>query len=41
MRLLAALETRAAVRAAQTAEGLGVTPFTAPVHPTPPEGSAT
>ncbi|MFV0512869.1 MAG: glutathione S-transferase family protein [Jhaorihella sp.] len=40
-RLLASLETRPAVAAAQTAEGLGATPFTAPAYATPPEGSAT
>ncbi|WP_300059304.1 glutathione S-transferase family protein [uncultured Roseobacter sp.] len=34
------LETRASTRAAQAAEGLGPTPFTAPQAPTPPEGSA-
>ena len=40
-RLLAALESRASTRAAQAAEGLGATPFTAPSYATPPEGSAT
>ena len=35
------LERCKAVRAAIDAEGLGETPFTAPRHPTPPEGSAT
>jgi len=30
-----------AVHAAQTAEGLGPTPFTARTYATPPEGSAT
>jgi len=40
-RILAALETRPATRAAQVAEGLGGTPFTAPHHANPPEGSAT
>lgn len=35
------LERRAAVQAAQFAEGLGPTPFSAPVHARPPEGSAT
>lgn len=35
------LETRPAVHAAQAAEGLGPTPFTAPRPPSPPEGSAT
>jgi glutathione S-transferase len=39
--MLMALETRPAVIAAQTAEGLGPTPFTAPSYATPPEGSAT
>ncbi|MEP2640805.1 glutathione S-transferase family protein [Roseobacter sp.] len=34
------LETRASTHAAQTAEGLGPTPFTAPRLPRPPEGSA-
>ena len=38
---LAALERRASTRAAQAAEGLGATPFTAPSYATPPEGSAT
>jgi len=33
-------ETRASTRAAQAAEGLGPTPFTAPQAPTPPEGTA-
>ncbi|MEO0668409.1 MAG: glutathione S-transferase family protein [Pseudomonadota bacterium] len=37
----ARLEAHPAVQAAQTAEGLGSAPFTAPRHPTPPEGSAT
>ncbi|WP_227267391.1 glutathione S-transferase family protein [Roseobacter weihaiensis] len=36
-----ALESRASVGAAQEAEGLGVTPFSAPQLPSPPEGSAT
>ncbi|MCL6284408.1 glutathione S-transferase family protein [Ruegeria sp. 2012CJ41-6] len=40
-RLLNALETRDATRAAIAAEGLGATPFTSPTHPTPPQGSAT
>lgn len=40
-RILVALEARPPTRAAITAEGLGPRPFTAPVHPTPPEGSAT
>ncbi|KZY41749.1 glutathione S-transferase [Roseovarius sp. HI0049] len=35
------LERCQAVKAAIDAEGLGETPFTAPRHPTPPEGSAT
>lgn len=35
------LEQRPAVQPAREAEGLGVTPFTAPRHPHPPEGSAT
>lgn len=39
--MAAELETRAATHAAQEAEGLGQTPFTAPQAPTPPEGSAT
>lgn len=39
--LLATLETREAVKAAQQAEGLGPTPFTAPTYCSPPEGSAT
>ncbi|MGZ2256993.1 glutathione S-transferase family protein [Roseobacter sp. A03A-229] len=34
------LETRASTRAAQSAEGLGPAPFTAPQPPRPPEGSA-
>ncbi|WP_300038221.1 glutathione S-transferase [uncultured Roseobacter sp.] len=34
------LEGRASTRAAQAAEGLGATPFTAPRAPEPPEGSA-
>ena len=33
-------ENRPAVRRAISAEGLGETPFTSPVHPSPPEGSA-
>ncbi|WP_093030558.1 glutathione S-transferase family protein [Ruegeria marina] len=40
-RILTALETHPATRAAQSAEGLGDTPFTSPRHPNPPEGSAT
>lgn len=39
--LCARLETLDATRAAQRAEGLGPTPFTAPHYATPPEGSAT
>lgn len=39
-RMAVALETRASVVAAQTAEGLGPYPFTAPRAPCPPEGSA-
>ena len=39
-RLLGALETRPSVQAAQAAEGLGDTPFTAPAYATPPQGSA-
>ncbi|MBZ8119781.1 glutathione S-transferase family protein [Roseovarius sp. LXJ103] len=39
--LAAAMEARAATHAAQKAEGLGPTPFTAPSYPNPPEGSAT
>ncbi|MDW4499609.1 glutathione S-transferase family protein [Sulfitobacter sp. D35] len=35
------LESRASVAAAQRAEGLGPTPFTAPRQPQPPEGNAT
>jgi glutathione S-transferase len=34
------LETRPATLAAMAAEGLGPTPFTAPHHACPPEGSA-
>ena len=41
MALATALEARPATRAAQEAEGLGPTPFTAPSYPIPPEGSAT
>jgi len=33
-------ETRPAVIRAAKAEGLGPTPFSAPIHPNPPEGSA-
>ncbi|SPJ27504.1 glutathione S-transferase family protein [Falsiruegeria mediterranea] len=39
-RILQALETRPAVRAAVEAEGLGATPFTSPIYANPPEGSA-
>ena len=39
-KMLTGLENRPATRAAQHAEGLGPNPFTAPVHPNPPEGSA-
>ncbi|SLN57755.1 Glutathione S-transferase [Falsiruegeria litorea R37] len=39
-RILQALETRPAVRAAVQAEGLGATPFTSPTYANPPEGSA-
>jgi len=39
--LCARLEARASTRAASLAEGLGPRPFTAPVLPDPPEGSAT
>ncbi len=35
------LEVRPAIHAAQTAEGLGATPFSAPSYANPPEGSAT
>lgn len=35
------LEGRDSARRAALAEGLGPAPFTAPVHPDPPEGSAT
>ena len=35
------LESRASVLEAQRAEGLGPRPFTQPIPPTPPEGSAT
>jgi len=38
--MLTRLEARASVAAARRAEGLGQAPFTAPVHPDPPEGSA-
>ncbi|MEX0350180.1 MAG: glutathione S-transferase family protein [Paracoccaceae bacterium] len=40
-RLLSKLELRDATQAAIAAEGLGATPFTSPIHPTPPQGSAT
>lgn len=40
-RMLSVLEDRPAARRAIKAEGLGPTPFTAPHHPNPPEGSAT
>ncbi len=40
-KLMTTLETRPAVHAAQIAEGLGPTPFTAPRFATPLEGSAT
>ena len=36
-----AFEARAAAMRAAAAEGLGPTPFSAPILPTPPEGSAT
>ncbi|MEM6657377.1 MAG: glutathione S-transferase family protein [Pseudomonadota bacterium] len=39
--ILTALETRPATVRAAEAEGLGITPFTRPVHANPPEGSAT
>lgn len=39
--LAARTETRAPVRRAIIAEGLGATPFTRPVYATPPQGSAT
>ena len=39
--LAKSLESRHSTHAAQAAEGLGPTPFTAPRHATPPEGSAT
>ena len=39
--VLSDLEGRPAARRAAAAEGLGSTPFTAPAHPVPPEGSAT
>ncbi|NVO54823.1 glutathione S-transferase family protein [Rhodobacteraceae bacterium B1Z28] len=38
--ILMQLEPRPATRAAIAAEGLGVTPFTSPIHANPPEGSA-
>lgn len=39
--MMTALEQRPAVAAAQSAEGLGPTPFTAPHYANPPQGSAT
>ncbi|QJF52050.1 glutathione S-transferase family protein [Roseobacter ponti] len=39
-RMAAALELRDSAKAAQQAEGLGTTPFTAPHPPQPPEGTA-
>jgi glutathione S-transferase len=39
--LAARVEKQAAVIKVQVAEGLGPTPFSAPIHPNPPEGSAT
>ncbi|WP_164659991.1 glutathione S-transferase family protein [Tropicibacter sp. Alg240-R139] len=39
-RILQALETRTATRAAIQAEGLSAIPFTSPTYATPPEGSA-
>jgi glutathione S-transferase len=39
-RIAAKLEDRAATKAAQSAEGLGPSPFTAPCLANPPEGSA-
>lgn len=39
-KILMQLESRPATRAAIAAEGLGVTPFTSPIHANPPEGSA-
>lgn len=41
LHILRGLERRPAVLSAQSAEGLGPTPFTAPTHATPPEGTAT
>lgn len=41
LKLAARLETEHAVKAAQTAEGLGPTPFTNPTHANPPVGTAT
>lgn len=40
MAVVERLETRPALQIAAQAEGLGPTPFSAPQHPTPPEGSA-
>jgi len=39
--ILLGLEQRPSVLLAQQSEGLGPYPFTAPIHPSPPEGSAT
>lgn len=39
--LCARIEAQPCCAALQKAEGLGITPFTAPQYPTPPEGSAT
>ncbi len=39
-KILMQLELRPATRAANTAEGLGATPFTSPIYANPPEGSA-
>ncbi|WP_135506674.1 glutathione S-transferase family protein [Roseovarius aestuariivivens] len=41
LNLCARLETRACVKRASEAEGLGLRPFTAPDYADPPEGSAT
>lgn len=41
LELCEAVEALPATQAAQTAEGLGPSPFTAPQYATPPEGSAT
>ncbi len=40
-RIAAGMEGRDSTRAAIIAEGLGATPFTSPIYPDPPEGSAT